>query len=236
MLHGNITKPLRYRGSRAARTIVFTLNYLYGRATAGWNGWRITFWRAPGGDSPPRPAPAPLSGSTGNAQTSVSVRHPLFAGAQSAHPVCNAISPKMKMAYFRRRCACRLAVLLLAGLLLPATANAQSFPFGSELMLDQAPMRGSKRVPMLEIEENGAASIDLWCASAPAEATVGGDSISIVPGQVASTPEAAQCAPERQANDTSLLAALAQVTAWKREGDVIELFGPTPLRFRLMTN
>jgi heat shock protein HslJ len=142
----------------------------------------------------------------------------------------------MTMVYLRRRFACRLAVRLLAGLLLPAAAHAQSFPFGSELMLDQAPMRGSKRVPMLEIEENGAASIDLWCASAQAEATVGGDSISIVPGQVASTPQSAQCAPERQESDASLLAALAQVTAWRRNGDVIELFGPTPLRFRLMTN
>jgi hypothetical protein len=157
-------------------------------------------------------------------------------GPNPLTPLNNTISLEMTMAYLRRRFACRLALLILASALLPATANAQSFPFGSELMLDQAPMRGSKRVPMLEIEENGAASIDLWCASAPAEATVGGDSISIVLGQVANTPEAAQCAPERQANDASLLAALAQVTAWRRQGDVIELFGPTPLRFRLMTN
>ena len=33
-----------------------------------------------------------------------------------------------------------------------------------------------------------------------------------------------------------LLAALAQVTNWKRDGNVIELRGAATLRFRLMTN
>jgi hypothetical protein len=33
-----------------------------------------------------------------------------------------------------------------------------------------------------------------------------------------------------------LLAALAQVTSWRRHGDVIEFIGATTLRFRLMTN
>ncbi len=99
-------------------------------------------------------------------------------------------------------------------------------------MLDASPMRGSKRVPILEITENGAASIDLWCASARGQANVGVDSITIVTEPV----EPAQCAPERQSGDESLLAALAQVTSWRRHGDVIELLGATTLRFRLMTN
>ena len=109
---------------------------------------------------------------------------------------------------------------------------SEQFPFGSELMLDQAPMRGSKRIPILEIEENGAASIDLWCASAPAQATVGDNSITIVPGDL----QAAQCEPERQTSDANLLAALSQVTSWRRNGDLIEFSGATTLRFRLMTN
>ena len=129
------------------------------------------------------------------------------------------------------RFAGSLAVLLFATAFLPARAS-ESFPFGSELMLDSAPMRGSKRIPMLEIDENGAASIDLWCASARAQATVGDDTISIVPGDVA----AASCEPERQAGDADLLTALGQVTSWRRNGDVIELSGATRLRFRLMTN
>src|SRR5262249_42577309 len=73
------------------------------------------------------------------------------------------------------------ALALLAASLLPAPAD-DSFPFGSTLMLDAAPMRGSKRVPMLEIAENGAAAIDLWCASASAQAVIGDHSISIAPG------------------------------------------------------
>jgi heat shock protein HslJ len=93
-------------------------------------------------------------------------------------------------------------------------------------------MPGSKRVPILEIAENGAASIDLWCASARGQASIGGDSITIVAGPI----EPAQCAPERQSGDENLLAALVQVTNWRRSGDVIELQGATTLRFRLMTN
>jgi META domain-containing protein len=125
----------------------------------------------------------------------------------------------------------RLFVLILLVLTAPAAAG-DSFPFGTTLMLDAAPMRGSKRIPMLEIAENGAASIELWCATARAQAVVADHSISIGPGDVANT----QCDPERQSRDVELLAALAQVTNWRREGEVVELLGVTPLRFRLMTN
>ena len=93
-------------------------------------------------------------------------------------------------------------------------------------------MPGSKRVPIIEIDANGAASIDLWCASLRGQASVAEDSISIVPGPIQPT----QYPADRQSGDESLLAALAQVTNWKRTGDVIELRGATTLRFRLMTN
>jgi heat shock protein HslJ len=93
-------------------------------------------------------------------------------------------------------------------------------------------MPGSKRVPSLEIAEDGVASIDLWCARARAQASIGDDTITIVAGPI----EPAQCAPERQSGDADLLTALTQVTSWRRRGDVIEFQGPTPLRFRLMTN
>jgi hypothetical protein len=45
-----------------------------------------------------------------------------------------------------------------------------------------------------------------------------------------------QCEPDRQTRDAELLTALAQVTNWRRQGDIVELLGVTPLRFRLMTN
>jgi hypothetical protein len=111
-------------------------------------------------------------------------------------------------------------------------ASGDSFPLGTTLMLDAAPARGSKRIPMLEIAENGVASIDLWCASARAQAIVADHSISISPGDL----QGAQCEPDRQSRDAELLAALAQVTNWRRKGEVVELLGATPLRFRLMTN
>jgi heat shock protein HslJ len=114
----------------------------------------------------------------------------------------------------------------------PAQAS-EPFPFGTELMLDTAPMRGSKRVPTIEIDDNGAASIDLWCASVKAQATVADAAITIVPGAAAP----AQCDPDRQARDADLLAALTQVSGWRwRGGETIELTGATPLRFRLMAN
>jgi len=124
-----------------------------------------------------------------------------------------------------------LLPLLLAAWLSP-TAAGDAFPFGSTLMLDAAPMRGSKRIPMIEIAEDGAASIDLWCASATAKAIVTDDSITIALWNAFNV----QCEPERQARDAELLAALAGVTKWRRNGEVVELLGATPLRFRLMTN
>jgi META domain len=123
-------------------------------------------------------------------------------------------------------------ILFLLALSISPTLAGDSFPFGTTLMLDAAPMRGSKRIPMLEIGENGAVSIDLWCASARAQAVVADNAISISPGDLQNT----QCEPDRQSRDAQLLAALAQVTNWRRNGEVVELLGATPLRFRLMTN
>jgi hypothetical protein len=130
---------------------------------------------------------------------------------------------------------CRFSVVVTAALLgqlgLARSADI-TFPFGTELMLDVEPLYGSKRIPMIEIQDDGTAAIDLWCASVHAAATVGETSITIV----AEPAEPAQCTPERQSGDESLLAALSQVTNWRRDGDVIELIGPTTLRFRAMTN
>jgi hypothetical protein len=123
-------------------------------------------------------------------------------------------------------------VIAVPAQICPADASG-TFPFGSELVLDAAPMHGTKRMPMLEIDENGVTSIDLWCTSVQAQATVGTDgTITIVPG--ASQP--AQCTPERESLDQDLVAALAGATSWRRNGDLIELSGSSTLRFRLMTN
>ena len=74
--------------------------------------------------------------------------------------------------------------------------------------------------------------IQLWCASTRGQANIDQDSITIVADQVPPT----QCDPERQTRDDGLLAALTQVTNWRRQGEVVEFQGATKLRFRLMTN
>lgn len=141
-----------------------------------------------------------------------------------------------------RRFAPLLALLIAAAVDFPAAAG-EPFPFGSELMLEASPIHGSKRIPMLEIEDDGSASIDLWCTSLRGQATVTDGSITIVPGAPTSLvpgqpadAQAVQCDPDRQASDTALLSELGQVTKWRRSGDIIELSGPATLRYRLMTN
>ncbi len=110
------------------------------------------------------------------------------------------------MTNLRRRFGGYFVWALVSTSIWPAMASERAFPFDRELMLDTAPMPGSKRVPIIEIAENGVASIDLWCARARGQASIGGDSITIVAGPI----EPAQCVPERQNGDENLLAALGR--------------------------
>ncbi len=132
-----------------------------------------------------------------------------------------------------RRCATRfLAALALAGPMAPAAASDTAFPFGSELALDAAPLPGTKRVPTIEIDQDGAVAFNLWCARATGSATVSDDAITITPTKALPS----QCTPDQISQDAALLAALSQVTNWHRNSDVIDFLGATNLRFRLMTN
>jgi len=121
-----------------------------------------------------------------------------------------------------------LAAICLA----PAVAAQSDFPFGQELMLDAKPMKGSKRVPMLDIDEKGVAEIDLWCNSVKGQLVVAGDTITIITGDKT----ARTCPPERAQADDEVLGALNEVTNWRREGDVLVLIGTRTMRFRLQTN
>jgi hypothetical protein len=136
------------------------------------------------------------------------------------------------MNHMRRRVAGLLVCIALAAAIVPAAANDGGFPFGSELALDTAPLPGTKRVPTIEIDEDGAAAFNLWCARLSGSASVTDDAITITPTKALS----AQCTPEQISQDAALLAALSQVTTWHRNGDLIDFIGATPLRFRLMTN
>ncbi len=93
-------------------------------------------------------------------------------------------------------------------------------------------MRGSKRVPVLSIEQNGRAQIDLWCKRGQGQATLAGDTITIAIGAMTDEP----CTPERAQADEDMLAALVGATNWSVRGDVVTLTGSKPLRFRVASN
>jgi heat shock protein HslJ len=135
-----------------------------------------------------------------------------------------------------RGCLWRCLVALLAcffGAMAVADAAERGFPYNSELMMDAKPMRGSKRVPMLVIGAQGAATIEGWCNNVKAQLVVAGDTVTILTG--ASTEQ--QCPAERMRADEELMATIMDITHWRREGDVLTLRGgKTPLRFRTMTN
>ena len=128
-----------------------------------------------------------------------------------------------------------IAVVLLL-LTCGAGALSEPFPFDQELLLDAAPMRPGKRMPILLVEPSGNAKIDLWCKSVPARIEISDMAIKIELGPLPEgLPEmlsVGQCTPERMQADQELLAMLAQVTGWQRENGGIVLVGPTELKFR----
>lgn len=129
--------------------------------------------------------------------------------------------------------------LFAAVLALGATAvdAADRFPFDRDLLLDAAPMRPVKRVPILNVAPDGAATIDLWCKTVRAFVQLSGDGIRIeagpLPDALPQYVSAGQCTPERMQADSEVLALLVQVTGWQRRGNSVIFDGPTRLRFRL---
>ena len=130
-----------------------------------------------------------------------------------------------------RRAALALVAVTMAAL--AGTALAADFPFGRELLLDAAPMKGSKRVPVLDIGMNGIAAIDLWCNSLQARLIVVADTITVLTGP--KTERA--CPSDRAKGDEDMLSALSQATNWRLDGETLVLTGgPATLRFRMQTN
>lgn len=131
---------------------------------------------------------------------------------------------------------------LAAGLLFVfgPVSSADTFPFDQVLLLDAAPMRPAKRMPSLTVAANGNATVDLWCKSVSARVNVSDAAIKIEPDALPDAlPEmmgAGQCTPQRMRADEDMLAALAQVTAWRHQGGALVLVGPQTLMFRAATN
>lgn len=114
-----------------------------------------------------------------------------------------------------------------------AVAQADNeFPFGVDMMLEARPQPGSKRIPSLEIGDQGEARLDLWCKRGGGQFSVAGDTVIFMPGAMAET----ACTPAAAQADDVLLNALTQATNWKRQGDMVTFVGPTTLRFRVNTN
>jgi hypothetical protein len=129
-----------------------------------------------------------------------------------------------------------VAAIGLSFLACGAAAPAEQFPFDQEILLDAAPMRPGKRMPILLVEPNGNAKIDLWCKAVSARVTISDMSMKIepesLPEELPEMLSAGQCTPERVQADQELLATLTQVTGWQRQNGNIVLLGPTELKFR----
>ena len=129
-----------------------------------------------------------------------------------------------------------VAAVALSLLACGAAAPADQFPFDQEFLLDAAPMRPGKRMPILLIERTGNAKIDLWCKSVPARIDISDMTMKIEPGPLPEgLPEmlsAGQCTPERMQADQELLTVLTQVTGWQRQDEGIVLLGQSTLKFR----
>jgi hypothetical protein len=114
---------------------------------------------------------------------------------------------------------------------LPALAD-EEFPFGLEMTLDVARQPGSKRLPTLEIGDNGEVVLELWCKGGKGQFSVAGNTVIFVAGPL----QDRACAAARAQADDDLVAALGEAATWKRQGDLVSFLGPKPLRFRINTN
>jgi hypothetical protein len=125
------------------------------------------------------------------------------------------------------------AALVLVAALQAAPARADDgFPFGLEMTLDVARQPGSKRLPNLEIGDNGEVVLELWCKGGKGQFSVAGNTVIFVAGPL----EDRACPPARAQADDDLIAGLSEAATWKRQGDFVSFIGTKSLRFRINTN
>lgn len=130
-----------------------------------------------------------------------------------------------------KQIAISLGLLAAAQNIGPARAD-DGFPFGMAMTMEVARQPGSKRVPNVEIGDNGEAVLELWCKGGKGQFSVAGNAVIFVAGPL----EDRACPPARAQADDELVAALSEATNWKRQGDFVSFIGAKTLRFRLDTN
>ena len=136
------------------------------------------------------------------------------------------------MVFVTRRLKLVAAIALFAGLLGNAPAKAQEFPFGTEMTLEALPQAGSKRIPNIEIGDHGEVVLELWCKGGKGQFSVAGDTVIFVAGPV----EDRSCPPDKAQADDDLVAALTEVTTWRRQGDAVSFIGTRTLKFHINAN
>ena len=132
---------------------------------------------------------------------------------------------------FLRSTAAALVLAAAAISASPAGAD-EGFPFGFEMTLDVPHQPGSKRMPTLEIGDNGEATLELWCKAGKGQFSVAGNTVIFVAGPL----QDRDCPPARAQADDDLLATLSEAATWKRQGDSVSFIGTRSLRFRINTN
>jgi heat shock protein HslJ len=125
-----------------------------------------------------------------------------------------------------------IVLIMLASVSAIQARAADGFPFGMEMTLDALPQPGSKRIPDLDIGDNGEVVLELWCKGGKGQFSVAGNTLVFVPGPM----EDRACPPARAQADDELIAALSEATTWRRQGDSVAFIGSKTLRFRLNTN
>jgi hypothetical protein len=135
------------------------------------------------------------------------------------------------MTGFVKQAAITLVLATAAFRSIPAYAGGE-FPFGMAMTLDVAPQPGSKRLPNLDIGDNGEAVLELWCKGGKGQFSVAGNTVIFVAGQI----EDRDCPPAKAQADDELVSALSEAATWKRQGDFVSFIGTTTLRFLLNTN
>ena len=138
------------------------------------------------------------------------------------------------MTVFSTRFAALVSIAMaLAAAWGTAPAHAQEeFPFGFLMTLDTRPQPGTKRMPTLEVGDNGEAVLELWCKSGKGQFSVAGNTVIFMAGPM----QDQGCTPDRAAIDDDVVATLSEAGTWKRQGDLVTFTGTKSVRFRINTN